>query len=116
MEDFFRDQLCEFSHLLSCHDKVTNLIQGVRFVHAAGIAHFDLKPANIFITASGRLKIGDFGMASFWPRDRRASGGGSERQESSQGFEREGDKMYLAPEILQGKYGKEADIFRYGNI
>lgn len=29
------------------------------------------------------------------------------------GFEREGDKMYLAAEVLQGKYGKETDIFRY---
>jgi hypothetical protein len=29
------------------------------------------------------------------------------------GFEREGDKMYLAAEVLQGHYGKENDIFRY---
>lgn len=28
-------------------------------------------------------------------------------------FEREGDKLYLAPEVLQGRYGKEADVFRY---
>jgi mitosis inhibitor protein kinase SWE1 len=32
--------------------------------------------------------------------------------EGSGGFEREGDKLYLAPEILQGRYGKAADIFR----
>lgn len=28
------------------------------------------------------------------------------------GFEREGDKVYLAREVLQGRYGKAADIFR----
>lgn len=28
------------------------------------------------------------------------------------GFEREGDKVYLAREVLQGTYGKAADIFR----
>ena len=28
-------------------------------------------------------------------------------------FEREGDKLYLAPEVLQGQYGKAADMFRY---
>lgn len=29
------------------------------------------------------------------------------------GFEREGDKVYLAREVLQGTYGKAADIFRW---
>jgi mitosis inhibitor protein kinase SWE1 len=28
------------------------------------------------------------------------------------GFEREGDKLYLAPEVLQGCYGEAADVFR----
>ena len=27
-------------------------------------------------------------------------------------FEREGDKLYLAPEVLQGCYSKAADVFR----
>ncbi|KAF8176525.1 hypothetical protein BJ912DRAFT_1063843 [Pholiota molesta] len=30
------------------------------------------------------------------------------------GFEREGDKLYLAPEVLQGRYGKAADMFSFG--
>jgi len=75
------------------------------------VIHLDLKPANIFVTGEGRFKIGDFGMASLWPRrparveNGVAVGGGS--------FEREGDKVYLAPEVLQGHYGKAADIFRW---
>lgn len=71
------------------------------FIHNNGILHLDLKPANIFVTSDGRLKIGDFGMASTWPR----SDGG--------GFEREGDKEYMAPEVLQGKYSRAADIFGF---
>lgn len=48
-------------------------------------------------------------MASLWPRLNHKAvgpfeGGGT--------FEREGDKVYLAPEVLQGHYGKAADIFR----
>lgn len=79
------------------------------------MAHFDLKPANVFITAEGRFKIGDFGMASLWPRPPPEHDGSiTEEHEISRyiGFEREGDKMYLAAEVLQGKYGKETDIFR----
>lgn len=69
------------------------------FIHDNEILHLDLKPANIFVTAEGRLKIGDFGMASVWPRS------------AGEGFEREGDKEYMAPEVLQGRYSKAADIF-----
>ncbi len=69
----------------------------------------DLKPENIFITVEGRLRIGDFGMASRWPRP--ASFG-----DGSEGLDREGDREYMAPEILKGKYGPEADIFSFGMI
>ncbi|KAE9394907.1 kinase-like protein [Gymnopus androsaceus JB14] len=65
-------------------------------------------PANIFLSRDARLKIGDFGMATRWPRPRPTS------SSSSGSFEREGDKLYLAPEVLQGKYGKAADMFSFG--
>jgi mitosis inhibitor protein kinase SWE1 len=78
-------------------------VQGLLFIHEAGVIHLDLKPANIFVTGEGRFKIGDFGMASIWPRGGHVDVGT---------FEREGDKLYLAPEVLQGKYGKAADVFR----
>lgn len=87
----------------------SRILQGLDFIHNAGVIHLDLKPANIFVTEDGRFKIGDFGMASLWPRPVRKDSTGSNETAS---FEREGDKLYLAPEVLQGKYGKAADIFR----
>lgn len=84
-------------------------LQGLRFIHESGVIHLDLKPANIFLTQEGRFKIGDFGMASLWPR----ASGGSPLGVPLGGFEREGDKVYLAREVLQGTYGRAADIFRY---
>lgn len=48
-------------------------------------------------------------MASLWPRPNKADAGSG----GTNGFEREGDKVYLAPEVLQGKYGKAADVFRW---
>ncbi|KAH7913486.1 hypothetical protein BJ138DRAFT_625398 [Hygrophoropsis aurantiaca] len=87
-------------------------MQGLRFIHHAGVIHLDLKPANIFLTRDGRFKIGDFGMASHWPRPNPSSPLGV----AVGGFEREGDKVYLAREVLHGTYGKAADIFSFGMV
>ena len=82
--------------------------------HECNLPHAFMKPANIFVTGEGRLKIGDFGMASIWPRpvEPVATGTPNVNASGTSGFEREGDKLYLAPEVLQGKYSKAADIFR----
>ncbi|KAF9565559.1 hypothetical protein CPC08DRAFT_683679 [Agrocybe pediades] len=82
---------------------IVDLSNGLRFIHESGVIHLDLKPSNVFVTKEGRFKIGDFGMASVWPL-----------AANSEGFEREGDKLYLAPEVLQGRYGKAADVFSLG--
>ncbi len=93
---------------------MAELAAGLRFIHDANVIHLDLKPANIFLTGEGRLKIGDFGMASVWPRP--APPGEVQLIPGAKpaGFEREGDKLYLAPEVLQGRYGKAADVFSLG--
>ncbi|KAI0769362.1 hypothetical protein BD413DRAFT_477978 [Trametes elegans] len=93
---------------------MAELSSGLRFVHDAGIIHLDLKPANIFLTGEGRFKIGDFGMASVWPRPTAAGEVQLIAGTKPAGFEREGDKLYLAPEVLQGRYGKAADVFSLG--
>jgi mitosis inhibitor protein kinase SWE1 len=82
--------------------------QGLAFIHGNGVIHLDLKPANVFVTGTGRFKIGDFGMASLWPRPRAVKVAGEEPAS----FEREGDKVYMAAEVLQSNYGPAADVFR----
>lgn len=129
---------------------LAELAEGLDHIHSSGILHLDLKPANVFITGIGTLKIGDFGLASRWPPSEPAqiligagvepidlvaaglapsSGGAggldddmpatSSTRRPSLGInlEREGDREYLAPEIiLEGRYGPAADIFSLGLI
>ncbi|KAJ4991465.1 hypothetical protein SVAN01_03112 [Stagonosporopsis vannaccii] len=76
------------------------LSQGLTFIHNSGYIHLDLKPANILIDFGGSLKIADFGLASTWP--------------APKGIDGEGDRHYLAPEALSGRFDKPADVFALG--
>lgn len=59
-----------------------------------------MKPANILITFEGVLKIGDFGLA--------------QPCTSTEGVDVEGDREYMAPEMLKGKAEQAADVFSLG--
>ncbi|KAI5807454.1 hypothetical protein DFH27DRAFT_478924 [Peziza echinospora] len=74
---------------------------GIKHIHACGFMHLDIKPSNVLIKADGTLKISDFGMATKWP--------------APAGIEREGDRQYIAPEVIQtNRYDKPVDIFSLG--
>ena len=40
------------------------LMQALKYIHSQGLIHRDIKPENIFVNPnSGRLQVGDFGLA-----------------------------------------------------
>jgi hypothetical protein len=77
---------------------------GVAYLHDHGIVHRDLKPANIFMDES-RVKIGDYGLSKFISCSRRSG-----QTESV------GTVHYMAPEIANGRYGREIDAYALGII
>jgi serine/threonine protein kinase len=48
-------------------DFMMQLVNAVEFIHSKGIYHRDIKPENIFLTQSGSMKLGDFGLATSDP-------------------------------------------------
>ncbi|CDZ98299.1 myt1 kinase [Phaffia rhodozyma] len=100
---------------------VRELSDGLNHIHSQQILHLDLKPANILITTLGALKIGDFGLSTRSPRADpaailRGAGLGGEVPSGTveKGWEREGDRDYMALETMNGEFGKPADIFSFG--
>jgi len=45
-------------------DFMLQLVDAVEHMHSKGIYHRDIKPENIFLTQSGEMKLGDFGLAT----------------------------------------------------
>jgi hypothetical protein len=43
--------------------KVLDIIEGLEEAHQAGVIHRDMKPANCYVEADGRVKVGDFGLS-----------------------------------------------------
>lgn len=90
--------------LNECLAWIRGIGAGVAYLHDRGIVHRDLKPGNIFCD-EGVVKVGDYGLSKFISCSRRSG-----HTESI------GTVHYMAPEVANGRYGKEIDVYAMGVI
>ncbi|HEY5958640.1 MAG TPA: serine/threonine-protein kinase, partial [Polyangiaceae bacterium] len=97
----------EFRGALSLTVQICRALEAA---HAAGITHGDLKPANLFLTHQGTLKLLDFGVSAL-AREY------STETDTGESFCLRGTPEYLAPEQLRGQLPTVAsDLYALGVV
>jgi signal transduction histidine kinase/DNA-binding response OmpR family regulator/tetratricopeptide (TPR) repeat protein len=82
-------------------DVTAQLCRALHYLHARGVIHGDLTPANVLVSADGRVTLVDFGLAS----------------DADQGIRRRvgGTPGYIAPELLTGRQvDHRVDLYALG--
>jgi hypothetical protein len=72
---------------------ILDVIDGLLEAHRAGVIHRDVKPSNCFLTADGRVKVGDFGLAKSLDRGAHLTRTGTFL----------GTPLYASPEQIKGQ-------------
>ena len=86
-------------------DWITQLCLAVKHIHDRNILHRDIKCQNIFLTKSGQIKLGDFGIAKILDSTIQLS------------HTMIGTPYYFSPEICMGRpYNHKSDIWSLGCV
>jgi serine/threonine-protein kinase len=82
-------------------DYTCQIANAVEHAHKQGVIHRDLRPANVFVTEKGVLKVGDFGTSRFL-------------EIAAHGTTVIGSPPYMAPEQFEGRAVFASDLYSLG--
>jgi serine/threonine-protein kinase len=82
-------------------DYICQIANAVEHAHRQGVIHRDLRPANVFTTERGLLKVGDFGTSRFL-------------EIAAHGTTVIGSPPYMAPEQFEGRAVFASDLYSLG--
>jgi serine/threonine-protein kinase len=82
-------------------DYTCQIANAVEHAHKQGVIHRDLRPANVFVTEKGLLKVGDFGTSRFL-------------EIAAHGTTVIGSPPYMAPEQFEGRAVFASDLYSLG--
>ena len=89
-------------------DLARQVCDAMVYMHSQGVVHRDLKPENVLVTAEGRVKIMDFGIALDESARRLTWSGLSTTI---------GTPDYMAPEQVSGRHGDaRTDVYALGTM
>lgn len=81
-----------------------DICKGLEVCQQKNVVHRDIKLENIFVSNTGKYKLGDFGISKVV-------------EESELAVSQKGTKLYMAPEMFRGdKYDARVDIYSLGLV